>query len=169
MARVCTACTHEHRPEIDRMLAAGIGSQRSVAKKFGLSDAAVCRHKAHVTARMARAVEAAEARQDQKLALIDRLQSADLVERLRAINSATLGILAEARRAGRLSVAVSAIGRLVDLAEVEAKILGAIEERRVNVNVLQIDPATAEKMARLYLERRALPAAGKGDGSDGNT
>lgn len=48
MALRCTACLHAERVLIDRDMAAG-GTVRDVAKRFGLSPAAVHRHRAHLS------------------------------------------------------------------------------------------------------------------------
>ena len=44
MPRRCTVCDHPQRHGIDEALVSG-GSYRSVAKRFGLSESAVYRHK----------------------------------------------------------------------------------------------------------------------------
>lgn len=47
MARSCTICAHSKRAEIDAALARG-ESQRSIASRYGSSQASVDRHRPHV-------------------------------------------------------------------------------------------------------------------------
>jgi hypothetical protein len=81
MPRVCTVCSHPQRSEIDECLVSG-QSNRGIAKRFGVDDAAVFRHRnAHLPAQVAMAREAREvARADDLLAgvvaLRKRLQAA---------------------------------------------------------------------------------------------
>lgn len=48
MPRRCTVCEHEERPAIDAALLDARGTNRSVSKRFGLSAAAVFRHRQHI-------------------------------------------------------------------------------------------------------------------------
>ena len=61
----CTVCQHPDRDIIDGILAAGSIGRRTVANRFGLTDSAVQRHRTnHLTARMVKAVERREIKQD---------------------------------------------------------------------------------------------------------
>jgi transposase-like protein len=61
MPRRCTVCDHPETHSIDEALVSG-APYRSVAKRFGLSDSAVYRHKTeHLPARLSKAKEAEEA------------------------------------------------------------------------------------------------------------
>ena len=53
----------------------------------------------------------------------------DVVEQLRAINSASLTILEEARGAGESDLALKAIDRIHRQVELQAKLLGEIDQR----------------------------------------
>jgi len=53
----------------------------------------------------------------------------DVVEQLRAINSASLAILEEASGAGELDLALKAIDRIHRQVELQAKLLGEIDQR----------------------------------------
>jgi hypothetical protein len=57
--QTCKACQSESRKEIDRALCAG-ESERSIAKRFGLSTSSVHRHKAHIESAIKRAVSRAK-------------------------------------------------------------------------------------------------------------
>jgi hypothetical protein len=53
----------------------------------------------------------------------------DVVEQLRAINSASLAILEDARNGGEPSLALKAIDRIHRQVELQAKLLGEIDQR----------------------------------------
>ena len=56
--QTCTVCTHEAKEAIDQALVAG-GSRRTIANQYGLSDAAVGRHREnHLPATLVKAAEA---------------------------------------------------------------------------------------------------------------
>ena len=60
MPRRCAVCGHPERHSIDEALVSG-GPYRSVAKRFGLSDSAVYRHKTeHLPAHLPKAKEVEE-------------------------------------------------------------------------------------------------------------
>jgi hypothetical protein len=160
MPLVCTACRSEHRTEIDRMITGGTGTERSIAKRFGLSNVAVHRHKAHVTARLAAAVERREAKSGD-----------DLLDRLQTLNAEALAILRESRRSGKNETALRAIGRASDLLELEARILGEIHDRSItNLGVFVLDERKAIRVAEAFLLSRgggrALAPAGALDLKD---
>lgn len=60
MPRTCTVCRHRRRQEIDSALLVG-RPFRNIAKQFGTSRMALCRHKAHLLASLAKAANATEA------------------------------------------------------------------------------------------------------------
>ncbi len=57
MALNCTVCDHPQRIAIDKLASHRLASERSIAKQFGLTDSAVHRHKAHITANLSKAIE----------------------------------------------------------------------------------------------------------------
>lgn len=81
----------------------------------------------------------------------------DLLQRLLDLNRQTLEILGEARRARKPYLALKAIGRAEAQLELQARLAGEIKDRELTVNVLNLSPETAERMARIYLERRGGP------------
>jgi len=120
----CTICRHPDRPAIDRALVAG-ASFRNVAERFGTSATAAFRHKGdHLPAAMVKAHEAE-----------DIGHAIDVVAQLRAINAATLQVLADARRAGDGDLALRSVDRVQRQLELQAKLIGQLDERAV-VNVL---------------------------------
>ncbi|SCL75743.1 hypothetical protein L21_1655 [Methanoculleus chikugoensis] len=49
MARQCTICTHPQRAEIDQAIVSG-EKYRSISQRFDVSEAAIGRHKKHISA-----------------------------------------------------------------------------------------------------------------------
>ncbi len=85
MPRRCTVCDHQERHSIDEALVSG-APYRSVAKRFGLSESAVYRHKAeHLPAHLLKAKEVEEV-----------AQADDLLEQVRSLQAHALDILERA-------------------------------------------------------------------------
>jgi hypothetical protein len=132
--RSCTVCEHSERAVIDRALV-GDASNRSVASLYDVSEAAVRRHKAnHLPAKLVMAHQEEDVR-----------EALDVVHQLKAINATSLHILKEARDQGKLSTTLQAIDRIQRQIELQAKLLGELDERPV-VN-LTISPEWLELRA----------------------
>lgn len=124
MPRVCSICTHPERPVIDRALVTG-EPYRRIAQRCGVSPDAVNRHKRdHLPAAMVQAATETDVR-----------QALDVVAQLKAINAAALIVLRDARGTGDGALALKAIDRIQRQIELQAKLLGDLDERPV-VNVL---------------------------------
>jgi hypothetical protein len=110
MPRVCTACRHPARPELDITLLANTHSLRALGARFGLSPSALRRHRdTHVPAALAKA------------ASLDAIAQADsLQQHLRELRVHTLAVYARARESGDLKIELAALRELRSLAEVEA-------------------------------------------------
>jgi len=153
-------CQHPDRESIDKALARQT-SNRELARVYSLSEASIRRHKAnHLPARVARAQEAEDVR-----------EALDVVRQLKAINAASLHILKEAREQGRQGTALAAIDRIHKQIELQAKLLGELDDRP-QVNIL-VSPQWLELRATIVtaLERhpqaresvlRAVDGAGSG-------
>jgi transposase-like protein len=100
MPRRCTACDHSERHSIDETLVSGT-PYRSVARRFGVSESAVYRHKTeHLPAHLLKAKEVEEvARAD------------DLLEQVRHLQAHALDILERAEKTGDLRIALAAISQ----------------------------------------------------------
>jgi hypothetical protein len=145
MAATCTICAHPKRKEIET---AHLGHQplSRVAREFRVSRYSVRRHlEAHLSERMAKAAEKKEI-----------AAGSDLLERLLELNKVSRAILADAYKAGERDTALRAIARLESQLELEARLIGEIKDRQVNVQNVIVDPETAERMARMYLARRGM-------------
>jgi hypothetical protein len=125
MPRRCTVCDHTQRHSIDETLVIG-APYRSVAKRFGLSESAVYRHKTdHLPAHllMARQVE-------------EVAQADDLLEQVRHLQGHALDILERAEKSGDLRTALAAISQARGNLELLAKLLGELDERpMLNLNI----------------------------------
>jgi hypothetical protein len=144
--RTCTICTHPERPAIEAALVAG-GAYRTIADRFSVSKTALMRHRAeHIPQAVAEAQEARE-----------EAQALDVVKQLKAINGAALAILHEARATHDHEIALKAIDRVQRQLELQAKLLGAIDERP-QVNVL-LTPEWAMTRAALMAALAAFPDA----------
>ena len=118
MARRCTVCAHldvaaintamlNHKPFL------------GLAKQFGLKRDALVRHyDTHLPAAMAKAKEEADIR-----------RAIDHVAQFKALNAATVTILAEARRARDNDLALRAIDRLQRQIELQLRVIGELDDR----------------------------------------
>jgi hypothetical protein len=120
MPRTCTVCTHAERTAIERSLLAA-EPYRHIASRFGTSTTALQRHKAeHLSKRLAKAVtRSAEA---------DVRTAIDVAGQLKAINSATLSVLRDARSAGDGLLSLQAIDRVQKQIELQAKLIDLIND-----------------------------------------
>jgi hypothetical protein len=125
MPRSCTVCEHPKRETIDRKLVGG-ASNRSVASIYGVSEAAVRRHKAnHLPAKLVMAEQAAEV-----------VEANNLLHQVGDLQRRALAILDKAEEAGGLRTALSAIKEAMGNLELLAKLLGELDERPVvNLNI----------------------------------
>jgi hypothetical protein len=162
MPRTCTICSSPERPAIEAALVTGTG-YRDIAGRYGLSKSAVERHRAdHIPRAVAEAHEARE-----------EAQALDIVRQLKAINGAALAILHDARAARDHEVALKAIDRVQRQIELQARLLGAIDDRP-QVNVLVMPDFVAARtvlMAALapYLDARIAVAAALASLEEGST
>ena len=124
MPRQSSVCAHASLHAIDTAIVAG-GAYRDIAGRYALSKSAVERHAAeHLPKLLTRAKEEGEI-----------AHALEVVAQLKAINAASVAILAEARTAGDGDLALKAIDRIHRQVELQAKLLGDLDERPV-INVL---------------------------------
>jgi hypothetical protein len=143
MPRICSSCMHPQREAIDKALVAGTPLPRITALYRETSEDALFRHKAaHLPAMLAQAQQdrqrahaadlagQATAQEEQ-----ERVHAIDIAKQLKAINAAALRVLNEALGIGDRDVALRAIDRVHRQLELQAKLLGELDERP-QVNVL---------------------------------
>ena len=135
MPRRCTVCSHDEAHAINVALVQG-GGNRRIATQYGLSEAAIRRHRAeHIPQLLVKATEATEA-----------AEADALLEDVRDIHRRTLAILRATEAAQEHRTALAAIREARGNLELLAKLLGQLDERPV-VN-LTVSPE--------WLELRAL-------------
>jgi hypothetical protein len=141
MGRVCTICIHSRRAEIDKALMAG-ETFRNLAERVSLSPTALFRHRDHLSQTLIKAKDAAEiSHADHLLAELN-----ELVAKARELRD-------KAEAGGDLRTALAGIRELTRLIELRARIAGELKDSQVNVLNVQLDPATARRMAEIYLAR----------------
>jgi hypothetical protein len=117
MPRTCTVCLSARCGEVDQLLVAG-EPLRHLAQRFGLSVSALCRHhKAHVPATLAKARDAAE---------IVRADS--LLQQVRDLQDRAMDILGASESTGALRTASGAIGQARACLELQARLLGELDD-----------------------------------------
>ena len=139
-------CAHLQRQDIDELLVSG-APYRSVAKRFGLSESAVYRHKTeHLPAHLSKAKEAEEA-----------ARADDLLDQVRHLQTHALDILERAEKSGDLRTALAAISQARGNLELLGKLAGQLDERPVvNIN---ISPQWLELRAVIVGALESHPAA----------
>jgi transposase-like protein len=146
-------CDHPEKHSIDETLVTG-APYRSVAKRFGLSESAVYRHKAeHLPAHLLKAKEA------QEVARAD-----DLLDQVRHLHAHALDILERAENAGDLRTALAAISQARGNLELLGKLAGELTESpSVNITVsaewTKIRATMVEALAPFPEARSAVSAA----------
>jgi hypothetical protein len=125
MPRRCTVCDYHERHSIDEALVSN-APYRSVAKRFGLSESAVYRHKTeHLPLHLLKARE------------VDEVAQADgLLNQVRHLQTHALDILERVEKTGDLRTALAAISQARGNLELLGKLAGELDERPVvNLNV----------------------------------
>jgi hypothetical protein len=146
MPRLCTVCQHPQRHSIDKALVAG-GNLREMSALYRVSEDALGRHKAeHLPVTLVKAQAATEVQ-----------QALDVLGQLRAINGAAFKVLTDARTAGDGELVLKAIDRVLKQIELQAKLLGELDDRPV-VNVL-LSPEWLALRGRIVAALRPHPAA----------
>ena len=125
MPNTCSICTHPQRAEIEKALVAG-EPLRDIAGRCPASRSALHRHKQeHLPAHLVKAAE------EESVG-----QAIDVVRQLKAINAACLEILQSSRADKSHSISLKAVDRIHRQIELQAKLLGELQEAGPQVNVL---------------------------------
>ena len=156
MPRVCTICTHESAPEIDRALLDG-EPYRSIARRYGASPSAVLRHREHLPSQLVKARDAEEI-----------TQADTLLEQVRSLQTRALSILDRADESGDLKTALAAIREARSNLELLGKLAGELQQegtvnvtvspewltlRAVVISALQPYPAAAQAVSKALIEK----------------
>jgi len=143
MPRVCKACLHKNRKQIDEAYLDG-ETVRDIEGRFpDLSRASIQRHKAHVSATLVKARDVAE---------ITRADS--LLDKVQGLECDARRLQATAEAGGDVRTAIAALRETVRIAELLARLLGELRDRELSVNVavnVSNEPLS-EHETRLFLE-----------------
>jgi hypothetical protein len=144
MPRTCTVCAHQNRDAIEGELLAGrpLGE---IADIFLTSRAALCRHRqSHIPLRLLQGRKAVE------------ISKADtLIGQIETLQRKARQILEKAESDNDLRTALAGVKELSRLIELVAKMTRELDSRRATPSAIElVDDATAERMARAFLERR---------------
>lgn len=147
MPRLCTVCSHAERGEIDATLAGETSPNRRIATRYGLSEAAIRRHRRdHLSSGMVHAAE----QEDIRTAI-------DVHRQLRDINAAVREVLEQAQKDHDGELALKASDRILKQLELQAKLLGELQDGNV-VNVI-VAPQWIELRAVILAALHPYPDA----------
>jgi len=130
MPQTCSICKHPRKKAINAELVRG-ASYRDIAGRFGVSSSAVERHMDHVAELVAKKRDSAEesiAEELQGELRMLRGETLAVLERAKTMGD-TAGDCSTCERAPRL--ALQAVSRLERQAELQARLLGALQDRTV--------------------------------------
>ncbi len=146
MPRTCSVCGHPKRTGIDGALICRT-PYREITRQFGVGKDALSRHlHDHIAPAVAKIREEEEAR-----------GALDVVKQLKAINSASLGILMDARNRSDTDTALKAVDRVLKQLELVAKLTGTLDERpQINI---AMNPQWLELRAAIILALEPHEAA----------
>jgi len=146
-------CDHPEKDSIDEILIT-CTPYRSIAKRFGLSESAVYRHKTeHLPAHLLKAKEVEEI-----------AQADDLLDQVRHLQAHALDILDRAENAGDLRTALAAISQARGNLELLGKLAGELTDSpSVNIIIsaewVQIRATVVEALGPYPEARSAVSAA----------
>jgi hypothetical protein len=126
MGRQCTVCSHKDVEEINSLLLSG-EAYRTIADRFGLSKTALIRHKeSHIPELLAKSKE-----------IRDTINADTLTGQIGDIRVKIKSLLQQAIDADNLRDAHNFVGDTLRQIELEAKLLGQIQEQSIDVNLQQ--------------------------------
>src|SRR5215831_12084581 len=117
MPRTCTACSHPHRDEIDRLLLDGV-ALRNIAKRFSLSTASLFRHNRHISKTLSNARQQAEI-----------LRADGLMEHLNHLTAEAARLKQKAEQAKDYRTALAGVREMSRLLELVMRLAVQLQER----------------------------------------
>jgi hypothetical protein len=144
MPQACKVCRHSKRSEIDRAILNGDAS-RLIAARYGASDSSVRRHKPHVASRIVQAHQA------------EVLSSADtLLHEVESLKRRADLLGSQAEEAKDVRTALVAVRELTRLAELQARLVGAMRD---NPGSVANHPAWHRLRSELLFALQPFPEA----------
>ena len=117
MPRTCTACSHPHRDEIDRLLLDGV-ALRNIAKRFSLSSASLFRHNKHISKTLSNARQEAEI-----------IRADGLMEHLNHLTAEAARLKQKAEQAKDYRTALAGVREMSRLLELVMRLAVEMQER----------------------------------------
>jgi hypothetical protein len=158
----CKTCGHEQRAAIDLGLAHRVPI-RVLARKFGLTQQSIFRHKRrHLSPQMKAALQRAVRPTKVDLEQLRHTESENLIQHVVAQRARLYVLGDKAEAVGDLRAAAMVHGRLTSNLELSAKLLGELRTASVTVtqNIL-VTPQYNEARAALIRALRPFPEARK--------
>jgi hypothetical protein len=145
MARTCTICHHHRRDAMDKALLRG-EQLKAVARRYGVSDDALGRHRKHMQMVIAKAAAVVEQK--------DLAYGSALLAEIGRIRADAERLQIESERRQDIRGALRAIHERLAVVELEAKLSGQIEsgQKNVTINLQTVSPEEALQYARDILE-----------------
>lgn len=145
MGRKCTVCTHKKRNEIETDILNNVPF-RDISSKYNVGRMPVQRHKknGHIAESLIKAHE------------INKIVNADdLVIKILHLQKETLIVLAEAKEEKNHNTILAAVGKASGLIELQAKLLGQLQETKV-INIY-VQPAFIKMQSIILSELDKFP------------
>src|SRR5690242_8488304 len=136
MARTCTICHHHRRDAMDKALLRG-EQLKAVARRYGVSDDALGRHRKHMQMVIAKAAAVVEQK--------DLAYGSALLAEIGRIRADAERLQIESERRQDIRGALRAIHERLAVVELEAKLSGKIEtgQKNVTINLQTVSPDEA--------------------------
>ena len=147
MPQACKICTHRKHSEISDVLMRGEESLSALARRFGVSEDSLSRHRAnHLVKAVVPVPEPQEAKRD-----------GDLVGQVQDLQRKTLEILEQAEQVGNQRTMLLAVEQSRRNLELQAKLLGELKSGKT-VNIL-VMPEWLELKEKLMRALQPYPEA----------
>jgi hypothetical protein len=124
LAKQCTVCAHADADRINAEIVEG-ATLDALSKAYGLTMAALHRHKKHIPAQLVKAQEA------QEVAAADTLMG-----RIVALDTKAENVYRQAAAAKNLNAAIAAVRELRGITELYAKITGELQAAQTVNNII---------------------------------
>jgi hypothetical protein len=137
MPRTCTACSHSHRDDIDRLLLEG-APFRNIAKRFSLSAASLFRHNKHISATLAKSHEEAEI-----------IRADGLLEHLNHLTAEAARLKQKAEQAKDYRTALAGVREMSRILELVIRLAAELEARTIAKG--ELDTRNVEELSDVEL------------------
>lgn len=140
----CSICVHPHRRALEASHVSGT-PLRALAAQYKKDKTTVHRHlRDHLPRAVVEASQAIE----------ERSHGDGIISELLTLRDEARRLLAKAEAKGDVRTAMTGIRELTRLLELKARVMGEIRDKEITNVSVNIDSATAERMAAVFLARR---------------